>query len=78
MLHVANASTIRERYADKVVGNGHCVAFVREATGAPHTSHWRRGPPVRLRAEMPGWSGVAIATFDPSGKYGNHTDGRRN
>lgn len=60
-----------ERYAGKIVGNGHCVVFVREVTGLPPTAHWRQGGSV-LEAEP----GSAIATFDPDGRYGNHTDGR--
>ena len=64
-----------EDYSGKVVGNGHCVAFVRESSGAPHTSEWRRGPQVRF---LPGKDqrGLAIATFDTDRRYGNHTDGR--
>ena len=60
-----------ERYAGKVVGSGHCVPFTREVTGLPPTSYWRQGVPA-LDAEP----GCAIATFDPDGRYGNHTDGR--
>jgi hypothetical protein len=57
----------------QVIGTGHCVPMVREATGAPHTSEWRRGSLVKgLKLAR----GTAIATFDPSGTYGNHTDGR--
>jgi hypothetical protein len=66
-----------EAYAGRVVGNGHCVAFVREAAGAPHTSEWRRGPQVRCvdsDKKLP--KGIAIATFDTDRRYGNHTDGR--
>ncbi len=54
-------------------GNGHCVALVRSACEAPHTSLWKRGAPVR---EALFEIGTAIATFDANGKYGNHTDGR--
>ena len=62
-----------EAYNGRVVGNGHCVAFVRQVAGAPHTSQWRRGDHVR---SSPPPAGTAIATFDPDGTYGNHTDGR--
>lgn len=62
-----------EQYAGQVVGSGHCVALVREASGAPHTSKWRRGDPVLGSLVAPG---TAIATFEPNGRYGNHTDGR--
>jgi hypothetical protein len=60
-------------YVGQVVGNGHCVAYVREAAAAPHTSQWRRGAKVKISGGVPG---LAIATFDPDGRYGNHTDGR--
>jgi hypothetical protein len=61
-----------EAHLGKVVESGHCVAFVRAASGAPHTSLWRRGG--NPRADFV--PGLAIATFDPDGTYGNHTDGR--
>ena len=56
------------------VGTGHCVPFVREVTGAPITTQWRRGERVRDNPDLP--IGVAIATFDADGRYGNHVDGR--
>lgn len=56
----------------RVVGTGHCVAFVREVTGAPHTSQWRRGAKVRGSDAVPG---TAIATFDSRGRYANATNG---
>jgi hypothetical protein len=60
--------------AGQVVGNGQCVALVRDACSAPHTSNWTRGERVR---DNPGLKmGTAIATFDPDGHYGNHVDGR--
>lgn len=62
-----------ERHLGRVVGNGHCVALVRECSGLPPTSHWRRGDPVRGSSCAPG---TVVATFDPNGRYGNHTDGR--
>lgn len=55
----------------KVVGDGHCVAFVREVCGLPQTSHWRRGG-----AALEAQPGTPVATFDADGRYGNHTDGR--
>lgn len=60
-------------FAGRRVGSGQCVAFVQTAAGAPHTSQWRQGARVRGSAVA---SGTAIATFDPDGRYGNHTDGR--
>jgi hypothetical protein len=55
------------------IGSGQCVAYVQRACGAPHTTLWRRGIKVR-GTRVP--TGTAIATFDPDGSYGNHTDGR--
>lgn len=54
------------------VGNGECVALVRRAAGAPLSSSWRAGEPVESGA-VP--VGTAVATIDPDGHYGNHTDG---
>jgi hypothetical protein len=61
------------RHLGKPVGNGHCVAFVREVTDLGPTTTWRRGDPARGSGAAPM---TAIATFDPNGRYGNHTDGR--
>jgi hypothetical protein len=64
-----------EAFIFQVVGDGHCVAFVRQASGAPHTSGWRRGQKVRTMDASQ--AGLAIATFnDADDRYGNHTDGR--
>jgi hypothetical protein len=62
-----------EDYEGEVVGDGQCVAFVKEASGAPQTALWRRGADVK-GADIP--KGTAIATFD-NDKYlslphGNH------
>lgn len=62
-----------QRHMGKVLGNGHCVALVRECAGLPPTAAWRRGVPVRGSDCAPG---TVIATFDPDGRYGDHTDGR--
>jgi hypothetical protein len=63
-----------EAYAGRSVGNGHCVAYVRAAAQAPHTSAWIEGAPVWEHADtLP--TGTAIATFDASGRYANNTDG---
>jgi hypothetical protein len=58
-------------YKGQAVGNGQCVAFVRIASGAPNTAQWKQGLHVKGAAVA---SGTAIATFDPGGGYGNHTD----
>lgn len=65
-----------DRYAGKVVGNGHCVAYVQLAAEAPRTAAWRAGARVRDAADADLPAGLVIATFDPNGRYGNHTDGR--
>jgi hypothetical protein len=62
------------RCVGHVIGNGHCVALVRESADAPHTARWRPGQMVLDNANIK--PGTAIATFDPDGRYGNHTDGR--
>jgi hypothetical protein len=56
-----------------VVGDGQCVAYVRAASHAPPTADWRQGAQVKGAQAA---QGTAIATFDPDGRYGNHTDGR--
>lgn len=60
-------------FAGQSVGSGQCVAFVQQACGAPNTAHWRQGTRVKGGNVAPG---TAMATFDPDGTYGNHTDGR--
>ena len=60
-------------YVGQVVGSGQCVAYVCAACMAPTTPHWTRGAPAKGAKLAPG---TAIATFDPDGTYGNHTDGR--
>lgn len=61
-------------YIGQSVGNGQCVAFTQKAANMPHTAAWQRGTLVKGNVNLV--PGTAIATFDPSGKYGNHTDGR--
>ena len=70
MAYIANSP---EQYSGTVIGDGQCVAFVRAASGAPVTSTWTQG--AQVRGGNPA-IGTAIATFDPDGTYGNHTDGR--
>lgn len=62
-----------QSYDGETVGDGQCVAFVEAAAGTPTTAHWQRGQLVKGNAAV---TGTAIATFDPDGSYGNHTDGR--
>jgi hypothetical protein len=56
-----------------VVGTGHCVPFVQEASGAPQTSLWKRGK--RVRGDYGIRVGTAIATFSAEGRYTNSLDG---
>jgi hypothetical protein len=71
-----------QTFAGQVVGTGQCVAFVEVACSQitpvviamPHTPNWKAGRKVQGDTSV--LPGTAIATFDPNGKYGNHTDGR--
>lgn len=65
-------ATRPQRFVGTVTGDGHCVALVRAASGAPHTSAWRRGLSAR-GSQLP--TGTAIATFNSAGRYANATDG---
>jgi hypothetical protein len=60
-------------FIGQMVGDGQCVAYVQRASDAPQTALWRRGALVK-GSNTP--QGTAIATFDPTGVYGNHVDGR--
>jgi len=63
-----------QAYVGQVVGDGHCVAYVRAAARVPHTSSWIEGEPVWEAAGRIA-EGTAIATFDASGRYANNTNG---
>lgn len=56
------------------VGSGQCVAYAQKAAGMPLTAHWKQGDTVQGNEDLK--PGTAIATFDATGRYGNHTDGR--
>jgi hypothetical protein len=72
---VAYVASDSERWLGTApVGSGECVSLLRQATGAPHTLTWHRGPTVKGNLALR--PGTAIATFDDDGRYGNHTDGR--
>lgn len=58
--------------SQNAVGDGHCVASVRAASGAPHSSRWMRGEAAKSADSLA--SGTVIATFDPDGKYGSRKD----
>ncbi len=62
---MAFVATNASSYADKVVGDGECVAFVKECSGAPVTTKWVPGVKVKDNDVA---SGTAIATFK-DGKY---------
>lgn len=66
-------ATDPSRFLGRTIGTGHCVPLVREATGAPITTQWRRGAWVQDGKPA---AGTAIATFDSNERYGNHVDGR--
>lgn len=59
-------------YLGKVVGNGHCVAYVNAAAGAPETSRCKRGKLVK-GANIA--KSTAIVTFSATGAYTNAADG---
>lgn len=63
---------IRARYVNDQ-GNTECVEFVRQATGAPKTTTWKKGKKVSDANSAEIARGTAIATFDADGKY--PTDG---
>jgi hypothetical protein len=77
MSYRATIADIQKNYITHprtVVPNGQCVAFVEKVACTGNTSHWTRG--ARVAGNVALASGTAIATFDASGRYGNHTDGR--
>ena len=70
MTYIASAP---ESFAGKVVGSGQCVAFVEQASTAPHTALWKRGG--KVKGDLTIAPGTAIATFNAAGVYTNSTDG---
>lgn len=62
-----------DSYRGTVVGTGHCVPYVQEASSAPVTAMWTRGEPAKGNATLA--KGTAIATFSSEGKYTNSLDG---
>ncbi len=61
-------------YVGRSVGSGQCVALVRAAQPAlGPSSTWSAGAPVQGNATLQ--PGTPIATFDPSSRYANNTDG---
>ena len=72
-IHMSWIAQRPSSFIGQVVGDGQCVAYVQRASDAPQTALWRRGALVK-GSNTP--QGTAIATFDPTGVYGNHVDGR--
>lgn len=62
-----------ESESGKVVGSGECVAYVRQVTGAPPASMWKRGKKVKDCSLLS--EGTAIATFTADGRYPNQHGG---
>ena len=56
-----------ESYDGKKVGNGHCVLFIQECTGAPQTTLWKKGKQASGNITLQ--KDTAIATFDKNGKW---------
>ena len=56
-----------------VVGTGQCVDLVKKSTGLGQTATWQSGGSIVGNPNLK--PGMAIATMDPNGNYGNHTDG---
>ncbi|MGZ5966038.1 MAG: BPSL0067 family protein [Polyangiales bacterium] len=66
MVYVSN--TFRA-YIGQTIGDGQCVAYVKEAANTPITSQWNRGRQARTSQDIA--EGTAIATFGPDGRYEN-------
>ena len=68
---IAHQTTLRCKnaadYEHEVVGEGHCVSFIKHCSDSPDTSQWRPGDKV-LSSNPP--AGTVIATF-LSGRYPN-------
>jgi hypothetical protein len=62
-----------EHVRGAVVGDGHCVALVRELSGLPPTARWIEGE-AALDADLQ--RGTILATFGARGTYENRSDGR--
>ena len=63
-----------QAFEGHVVGEGHCVDFVKASAGAPRTDAWQAGAEVHGNPHIA--PGTAIATFESDGSYtsesGNH------
>jgi hypothetical protein len=68
-LRIAESGVLGEKQFTNTSGSTECVEFVRQATGAPHTTSWRKGDAVLEARPGSIARGTAIATFDDKGKY---------
>jgi hypothetical protein len=62
-----------EKLVGTVVGTGQCAVLVQQVAGAPATRAWKQGK--KVKGDLLITKGVAIATFNTSGKYPNKMDG---
>lgn len=63
-----------ENYIGRSTGSGECVALVRATNPSiGSTTHWGCGAQVQGNTSLQ--PGTVIATFAPSGRYANATDG---
>jgi hypothetical protein len=58
------------RFANKVVGDGQCVSFIKSCSSAPNTTNWRPGAKVLDYPSNGLAKGTIIATFK-NGRYPN-------
>jgi hypothetical protein len=68
-LIIAEANVFGKGKSKNAHGNTECVEFIRQATGAPQTSNWKRGQKVADAKVGSIARGTAIATFDNKGNY---------
>ena len=68
-LTMAEKDVLEKAKFKNAKGHTECVEFIRQATGAPETSKWKRGVKVAdtVLGTIP--RGTAIATFDDKGSY---------
>jgi hypothetical protein len=64
-------ATRPEAFEGRVIGEGHCVDFVKAAAGVPRTAAWQEGDEVRRNPHIA--RGTAIATFEADGRYTNES-----
>jgi hypothetical protein len=61
-------------FAGRIVGDGECVAFVKQAAHAPPSSTWSRGEPVLGNHQITPGTVIACG-WDAHGTYPNHRHG---